>query len=80
MLPYSSLKVICLDIVFGCHNPTNYPSLVPELSLLTQCSSITTLQPLVLEKQNKGAWPIMVLSMRIDNLTYLVINCGKAEP
>ena len=43
---------------------------VRELSLLTQFSGITTLQSLVSEKQWKGAWPSMVLSMRSDNLTY----------
>ena len=61
---------VILDIVFGCDNPTYNPSPVWELSLLTQFSGITTLQSLVLEKQCKGAWPVMVLSMRSDNLTH----------
>ena len=58
------------DKVFGCDNPTYNPSPVRELSLLTQFSGITTLQSLVSEKQCKGAWPSMVLSMRSDDLTY----------
>ena len=61
---------IISDIVFGCDNPTYNPSPVRELSLLTQFSGITTLQSLVSEKQCKGAWPIMVLSMRSDDLTH----------
>ena len=58
------------DKVFGCDNPTYNPSPVRELSLLTEFSGITTLQSLVLEKQWKGAWPSVVLSMTSDDLTY----------
>ena len=58
------------EIVFGCDNPTYNPSFLWELWLLTQCSGITTLQSLILEKQCRGAWPSMVLSMKIDKLTY----------
>ena len=61
---------VILGIVFGCDNPAYNPSPVQEFSLLTQFSGITTLQSLVLQKQFKGAWPIMVLPMRIDNLTH----------
>ena len=61
---------IMSDKVFGCDNPTYNPSPVRELSLLTQFSGITTLQSLVSEKQCKGAWPSMVLSMRSHDLTY----------
>ena len=43
------------DIVFGCDDPTYNPSLVQELSLLTQLSGITTLKSLVSEKQCNGA-------------------------
>ena len=73
------------DLVFGCDNPTYNPSPIRELSLLTQFSGITTLQSLVLEKQCKGAWPSMVLSMRSDDLTshitpvHPTFKCGKAE-
>ena len=58
------------DIVFGCEDPRYNPSPVRELSLLTEFSGFTTLQSLVLEKQCKGAWSNMVLSMRSDDLTY----------
>ena len=43
------------DKVFGCDDPTDNPSPVRELILLTQFSGITTLQSLVSEKQCKGA-------------------------
>ena len=43
--------VVISYIVFGCDDPTNNPSPVRELSLLTQFSGFTTLQSLVLEKQ-----------------------------
>ena len=74
---------VILDIVFGCDDPTYYPSPVRELSLLTQFSGIATLQSLVSEKQCKGAGPITVLSMRIDATSHITpvhlsINC-KAE-
>ena len=55
--------------VFGYDDPTYKSSPVLELSLLTKFSGITNLQSLVLEKQCKGAWSIMVLYMRSDNLT-----------
>ena len=42
------------DIAFGCDDLTYNPSLVQELSLLTQVSSITNLQPFVSEKQCKA--------------------------
>ena len=58
------------DIAFGCGDPTYNPSPVGELSLLTQFSGITTLQSLISEKQCKGAWPSVVLSMKSDDLTY----------
>ena len=57
------------DIVFGWDDPTNNPSTVNEMSLLTQFSGITIVQSLVSEKQCKRASPIMVLFMRSDDLT-----------
>ena len=42
---------VIFDKVFGCGNPTDNPSPVWELNLLTQFSGITTLEYLVLEKQ-----------------------------
>ena len=59
------------DKIFGCDDPTYNPSPVRQWSLLTQFSGITTLQSLVSEKQYKGAWPSMVLSIRSDDRTYL---------
>ena len=58
------------DIIFGCDDPTNNPSPVRELSMLTQFSGFTSLQSLVLEKHCKGARSNMILSMRSDDLTY----------
>ena len=58
------------NIAFGSGDPKYNPSAVQELGLLTHISGITTLQFLVLEKQCKGSWPSMVLSMKSDNLTY----------
>ena len=46
--------LVISDIVFGCHDLTYNPSLVQELSLLTQVSSITTLQSFVSEKKCKA--------------------------
>ena len=58
------------DKAFGCDNPIYNPSSVRELSLFTQFSGITTLQSLVSEKQCKGAWSSMVLSIKSDDLTH----------
>ena len=55
--------------VFGWDIPTYNPSPVWELALLIEFSGTTTLQSLVLEKQCKGAWQSMVLSMWSDDLT-----------
>ena len=62
------------EIVFGCDNPIYNLSPVWKLSMLTQFSVVTTLQSLDLEKQCKGDWPSMILSMRSDDLWV-----GKAE-
>ena len=55
-------------IVFGCHDLTYNPSLVQELSLLTQVSSITTpavlcfreeMQNFVSEELDQQPWPCL---------------------
>ena len=48
------------DIVFGCDDPTDNPSPVQELDLLTQFSGFTTLQSLVLAKHCKEARSSMI--------------------
>ena len=65
-----SLAFVILGIGFGFDDLTFNPSPAQELSFLTQFSGITILQSLVLEKQYKGAEPIIVLSMRSDELTH----------
>ena len=58
------------DIVFGCDHPTHNPSSVRILSLLSQFSGLTSLQPLVSGETLQGGLIKVGLSFRSDNLTY----------